>query len=716
MIPLSELNTYLPYVADVLMKNNRDPSDTEVSVDTVIKALFKSGIEEVRSAFESCDLEYHKQRCVKEIGDATFSLLVQEINDPKELELITEIYKGMQNPARKAVTEDPNGLKRKREAETENNEEIQTKKQRLDPGAGSASNKMPSFSQLLKPTPTLTSVKTEPEEGSEGRAAINVPSVPSISGPFNIRGFSLANLLGIPRALQRIQLPSFVARPLQASSIAGPLNASPLSSSYTPAPPKTIQIVGPGASANPAGTNSQQNSAAAQSSSTAKKASKYSAAEKETMVNFLLENFPKIEPKVLYLALRHYHFSMQAFFEDYNSGKVNFTDLEKRYLLEEYATVKNRLDEIETLVNPNTSQIQQELAQQIQNNEEGDILENFIPPKYWEQGRTYRIGHYKLVPVVLHLEEGLEVLERFYRNDQKSRQVFEVKSVTRIENAKEYSRFSLQQKVVKLDTNNQLDTQTLFHGTALARISKIARRGFDLRMAGANGAAGKAIYFAQFPRTSLTYIRDCPPTEMKVLLCRVECGAKTAFSELHKAFPFASPANPIIIPQPRDSNSADSLPFDSSYGFMRDDQNHPIVAVYDSSLAYAEYIITFAINENRIVRGPPTSAASVINWQHPRYRAQIEETKKSLKFLERTLAFDPNRDKPAYETLDRLHTLLLQNPDDKDSLHQKENITLEQLQSLARFYNMLSANNPIILLGEDTYNEPTPTALQHKSL
>lgn len=423
------------------------------------------------------------------------------------------------------------------------------------------------------------------------------------------------------------------------------------------------------------------------------------------MVDFLLENFPKTEPKVIYLALRHYHFDVNAFFEDYNTGRVNFIDLERRYLLEEYASVKHRLDELERMTNPSPpspSKEEESIAELRERHaqSEKEYAGTIIPkPAHWDLTQS----EFALIPVVLHSEEGLKVLARFYENDQKSRQVFEVKSVVRIQNAKLYDHFAISQATLVKRNGGKSNEKRLFHGCAAGAIQSIVSTGFDIRMSSFKGAAGVGIYLAQFPRTSLSYIRDCPPTEMKILLCRVELGVATTIPELHKAFPFASPSNPIRRPQAR--SPTDQTPFDSVHGNMRDDVHHPIHVVYDNYQIYPEYIVTFAINENRIVRGRPPQAVPAINYEHPRYRAQLEETKKSLKFLERTLQFEPNRQRPDYRLLERLHALL-KAPPEKGSLHDTDNITLEALQHLVRHYNQLCANFPIILLpGETTFVE-----------
>ena len=438
------------------------------------------------------------------------------------------------------------------------------------------------------------------------------------------------------------------------------------------------------------------------------KSSQYSAAEKEGMVNFLLENFPKVEPKVLYLALRHYHFNMNSFFEDYNTGKVSFIDLERRYLLEEYATVKNRLDELERTTNPKPPSperppekedtLLQESIDELNEKHAHSAREyigTVIPkPSYWDLTKA----DFALIPVVLHSEEGLKVLQRFYENDQKSRQVFEIKSVVRVQNAKLFDHYYISQATLT-KRNGKANERSLFHGCSAGVVQSIVSTGFDIRLSSFKGSAGAGIYFAQFPRTSLSYIRDCPPTEMKVLLCRVELGLATTIPELHKAFPFASPGNPIRRPHAR--SLADPTPFDSVHGNMRDDVNHPIHVVYDNYQVYPEYIITFSINENRIVRGKAPSQASAITFEHPRYRAQLEETKKSLKFLERTLQFEPNRGHPDYRLLERLHALLTA-PPAAGSIHDTDHVTLEALQHLVRHYNFLSANYPVIVLPKES--------------
>lgn len=475
-------------------------------------------------------------------------------------------------------------------------------------------------------------------------------------------------------------------------------NLNSLDTVSTNPPSRTVSIIG--ACSSSSSSNLDKNT---------RKPNEYSAAEKESMVNFLLENFPKIEPKVLYLSLRHYHFNMNSFFEDYNMGKVNFIDLEKRYLLEEYATVKNRLDELERINNPKPPS-----PDSIAHNKEDEYIQESIDelnekhaqseakyegtiipkPSYWDLTKV----EFALIPVVLHSEEGLKVLQRFYENDQKSRQVFEIKSVVRIQNSKLFDHYYISQSTL-VKRNKKSNEKALFHGCASGAIQSIASTGFDIRMSSFKGAAGVGIYFAQFPRTSLSYIRDCPPTEMKILLCRVELGVATTIPELHKAFPFASPSNPIRRPHAR--SITDPTLFDSVHGLMRDDVNHPIHVVYDNYQIYPEYIITFSINENKIVRGKPPSAAPAINYEHPRYRTQLEETKKSLKFLERTLLFEPNRGLPDYSILERLHSLL-KTPPEKGSVHDTDNINLEGLQHLVRHYNQLCANFPIILLPKET--------------
>jgi hypothetical protein len=440
-----------------------------------------------------------------------------------------------------------------------------------------------------------------------------------------------------------------------------------------------VQIIGPGAAPH----------------EEKKKGSQYSAAEKESMVNFLLENFPKIEPKVLYLVLRHYHFNMNSFFEDYNAGKVNFTDLERRYLLEEYATVKNRLDELERITNPERSP-EVPAPTEEHARAEREYVGSFISkPSSWDLTKA----EFALIPVVLHSEKGLKVLQRFYEGDQKSHQVFEIKSVVRIQNARLFDHYYISQATLVKRNGGKANERSLFHGCPADAIQSIVSTGFDIRLSSFKGAAGVGIYFAQFPRTSLSYIRDCPPTEMKVLLCRVELGLATTIPELHEAFPCASPSNPIRRPHAR--SATDQTPFDSVQGNMRNDANHPIHVVYDNYQIYPEYIITFSLNENRISRGKPPSAAPVINYEHPRYRAQLEETKKSLKFLERTLQFERNREHPDYRLLERLHALL-KAPPEKGSIHDTDHVTLEGLQHLVKHYNALCANFPFILLPKET--------------
>ncbi|MBA3724829.1 MAG: hypothetical protein H0W89_08210, partial [Candidatus Levybacteria bacterium] len=423
----------------------------------------------------------------------------------------------------------------------------------------------------------------------------------------------------------------------------------------------------------------------------------YSAAQKEAMINELLSKFPKVEPKVLYLALRHYDFNISAFYEGYNKGKVDFISLEKRYLLEEYSTVKKRLDELDLAEKTkNEVPIQHEIA----TNEKEDP--DFVPPTYWEQ-KKYSISHFNMVDVTLHSEEGLEILNRFFENDIRSRQLFAINKITRIENASLVKSYTTKKSI--MDAKNKISNElTLFHGCAEGGIPKIAQEGFDTRVASFKGAAGIGTYFAQYPRTSLSYIRDCPSNAMKILLCRVQLGVQTTFEELNKAFPHSSPFNPIRRPQAR--SSTDSTPFDSAYGNMLNNPSNPIHVIYDNNQALPEYIIEFSIAEERLVRGPRPTVPNAIRWDHPRYKAQLEETKKSLPFLKRTINHESNWNKPSYVFLQKLCTILEQNPDDPNSIHQQDNMTLDSLQLMVRYYNSLCAKYPLLYLPEgDSFEE-----------
>lgn len=421
------------------------------------------------------------------------------------------------------------------------------------------------------------------------------------------------------------------------------------------------------------GTNTLKRSLSDSSELPAKRVRHLSAAEKEDMVEKLAVTFPAIEKKVLYLALRHYYFDADRLLAQHGLGKVDFVAIEKRYLLEEMAVVKERLDQL----------CPQEAAaapEDAVNDDNAAIL---------AQGG-------QLVPVDLQSDEGLDVRNCFHQGDARSHQIFDLVSIERIENPRLQMHYALSQNAIAHASGNKTNELRLFHGSSAVALGAIARNGFDLRVSSFKGVAGLGLYFSKYPRTSLAYIKDCSRDAMKILLCRVELGLATSLDDLLAAFPHASPSNPIRRPHAR--SPQDAKPFDSVAGFLRKDPNHPIHIIYDHYQALPEYVITFAIQRDRVTwTEAPTE---VIRCTDPRYRQQWMITRNHLRFLERSLAYAPNKTMPDYPTLERLHLLLTQDPADPTSLHHTQGYTLQSLQQVVRHYNTLCSSCPVLFLPE----------------
>lgn len=591
---------------------NKDTPVRDISILELVKIVKKiNGIEGLKKLFENCYDSFSKSESVRLVAKLSLQKLkVKFIDDDQAIEELSQTYQSMIQIA--AKSELTNRANRKRDRDE-------------NPDKNSTSSEHPTKKIRVKEP------QSTPKE-STSSAASPISAIPQSRPPLTPPSFSATSSevirrLGArnPRLVQEIR----------------PAPQNPLSSSQS-----SSQTNGP--------ANHQ------------KTASQYSTVEKQAMIDSLLEHFPTRDPKDLYLALREYKFDINAFWENYNAGKIDFDVLLRRNLLEELASVKNRLEALEHKNSPAKSEQEGSCPPPELNESKALVkdvqsttalpLPGFKPPLTWDQDIEYTSAHYRLVPVILHGEEGVAVLQRFYGSDEKSRGIFGVKSIVRIENAIKWNEYCVTQLRISSHNQGKTNEQQLFHGSSKAAMQAIAKDGLDLRLSSFKGAAGMGLYFAEFVRTSLSYIRDCPDNAMQVLLCRVELGSATTIPELHKAYPFASPTNPIRKPQNRPGTT---LSYDSVKGNLRDEPAHPIHVIFENGQSYAEYLITFELNMNRIRHARPAAPPPTICPDHPRYRAQLQETKKSFKFLARTNEYGPNKDKPDYARMEKLRLAVL---------------------------------------------------------
>lgn len=412
------------------------------------------------------------------------------------------------------------------------------------------------------------------------------------------------------------------------------------------------------------------------------------------MLNVLKERFPLKDPKALYIALQHYRFDLAAFDAAFAQGKVDFDALEKRYLLDEIVNVQNRLRELDELEKPLAP------TKPVAPVATTATISAAIPkPASWKQSAP---GHFSLEDVVLHSAEGVDVVTRFFRNEPRSRQVFTISRIERVENTLLYDRYKTSQAMVAVHNKGNFNEGTFFHGCHAEAIKSIAETGFDVRLADKKCVFGQGIYVAEYPRTSLSYVKGFLPSAMKIILCRVELGVPASMEDLFAYYPKASPADPIRRPPPR--SKTDPRPFDSVQGLMRGDASHPIHVVYDSTQIYPEYVITFSLDKSRIVRLGEVPLASIPP-THPRYRAQLQETQKSIPFLRRSLDYAPNQGKPDHRFLGLLLRLLVEDPNDHKSIHHTQHFNLDKLQYFVRYYNTLCARLHLLALPANATDE-----------
>lgn len=232
------------------------------------------------------------------------------------------------------------------------------------------------------------------------------------------------------------------------------------------------------------------------------------------------------------------------------------------------------------------------------------------------------------VPVDLESEEGKNINNIFHAAGH-TRMAFNLTHLERNENQALFQKYKSEQK----DGSHEVN---LFYACDVNHFDEILKHGFRTQ--------GNS--FSKFPHLLLPNLMGCPPHAMKMLLCRVDFG-KDQF-----------------------------------------DPNQPFYIIDEGNRIYPEYVLTFGLNQNRLIQGNPNQQVNpaTINCKHIIYRRALGDLRRSRAVLQRFLDEPMNFDHPEFDMLLKFASLCDTNPDDPLSRHQTDNMTL---QTLIEMWNRL---------------------------